>query len=156
MDGPSWSNQTISCLNPYPGRTKQTLLHGSNAWCYACKDMTSQSITAQARKWSYQVHSLNSVPGQARLSIGYHYPSCPHNTNLQGSFPASLHQWSRNESSHWPYHYWLAWGHQGDPSSPHPYWQHRETLTIKDGLVLWGEALIIPPAKRERVLHELH
>ena len=37
-----------------------------------------------------------------------------------------------------------------------PYWQHRETLTIKDGLVLQGEALIIPPAKRERTLHQLH
>ena len=42
---------------------------------------------------------------------------------------------------------------------PHPlhwYWQHRETLTIEDGLVLQGAALIIPPAKRERVLHQLH
>ena len=38
----------------------------------------------------------------------------------------------------------------------HPYWQHRETLTIEDGLVLRGEALIIPPAKRERTLHQLH
>ena len=37
-----------------------------------------------------------------------------------------------------------------------PYWQHRETLTVKDGLVLQGEALVIPPAKRERVLHQLH
>ena len=36
------------------------------------------------------------------------------------------------------------------------YWQHRETLTIDDGLVLQGEALVIPPAKRERVLHQLH
>ena len=36
------------------------------------------------------------------------------------------------------------------------YWQHRKTLANKDGLVLWGEALIIPPAKRERVLHQLH
>ena len=42
---------------------------------------------------------------------------------------------------------------------PHPlcpYWQHRETLTVEDGLVLWGEALIIPPAERERVLYQLH
>ena len=42
---------------------------------------------------------------------------------------------------------------------PHPlcpYWQHRETLTIKDSLVLQGEALIIPPAERERTLHQLH
>ena len=37
-----------------------------------------------------------------------------------------------------------------------PYWQHRETLTIEDSLVLQGEALIIPPAKMERVLHQLH
>ena len=37
-----------------------------------------------------------------------------------------------------------------------PYWQHNETLTIEDDLVLWGEALIIPPAKRESVLHQLH
>ena len=42
---------------------------------------------------------------------------------------------------------------------PHPlclYWQHRETLTVEDSLVLQGKALIIPPAKRERVLHQLH
>ena len=42
---------------------------------------------------------------------------------------------------------------------PHPlrlYWQHRETLTVKDSLVLQGEALIFPPAKRERVLHKLY
>ena len=42
---------------------------------------------------------------------------------------------------------------------PHPlcpYWQHCETLTIEDGLVLCGEALIIPPSERERILHQLH
>ena len=42
---------------------------------------------------------------------------------------------------------------------PHPlcpYWQHRETLTVEDSLVLQGEAFVIPPAKRERVLHQLH
>ena len=36
-----------------------------------------------------------------------------------------------------------------------PYWQHREYLTIKDSLVLQGKALVIPPAERERVLHQL-
>ena len=42
---------------------------------------------------------------------------------------------------------------------PHPlcpYWQHCETLTIEDCLVLHGEALIIPPSERERMLQELH
>ena len=42
------------------------------------------------------------------------------------------------------------------PRPLHPYWQHRETLTIEDGLVLQGEALIILPTKRERVLQQLH
>ena len=42
---------------------------------------------------------------------------------------------------------------------PHPlcqYWQHHKTLTIEDGLVLEGEALIIPPSERERMLQQLH
>ena len=42
------------------------------------------------------------------------------------------------------------------PHPLHPYWQHYETLTVKDGLVLWGEALIVPPSERERILHQLH
>ena len=37
-----------------------------------------------------------------------------------------------------------------------PYWQHQETLTIEDGLVLHGEALIIPPSEREKILQQLH
>ena len=37
-----------------------------------------------------------------------------------------------------------------------PYWQHHETLTIEDGLVLRREALVVPPSERERVLHQLH
>ena len=42
------------------------------------------------------------------------------------------------------------------PRPLHPYWQHQETLTIEDGLVLQGEAHIIPPTKRVRTLHQLH
>ena len=42
------------------------------------------------------------------------------------------------------------------PHPLRPYWQHQETLTIEDSLVLQGEALIIPPVKRERTLHQLH
>ena len=42
------------------------------------------------------------------------------------------------------------------PHPLHPYWQHHETLTIKDGLVLHGEALVVPPSEREGILHQLH
>ena len=42
---------------------------------------------------------------------------------------------------------------------PHPlcpYWQHCKTLTMEDGLVLHGEALIIPLLEQERILEQLH
>ena len=42
------------------------------------------------------------------------------------------------------------------PHLLHPYWQHHETLTIEDGLVLCGEALVVPPSERERMLQQLH
>ena len=42
------------------------------------------------------------------------------------------------------------------PHPLHPYWQHHETLTVEDGLVLHGEALIVHPSERERILHKLH
>ena len=35
------------------------------------------------------------------------------------------------------------------PHPLHPYWQHHKTHTIEDGLVLPGEALIVPPSERE-------
>ena len=42
------------------------------------------------------------------------------------------------------------------PHPLHPHWQHQETLTIEDGLLLHGEALIVPPSERERILQQLH
>ena len=42
---------------------------------------------------------------------------------------------------------------------PHPLcpsWQHHETLTVEDGLVLCGEDLVGLPLERERILHQLH
>ena len=42
------------------------------------------------------------------------------------------------------------------PCPLHPHWQHYETPTVEDDLVLCGEALIDPPSERERILHQLH
>ena len=65
-----------------------------------------------------------------------------------------------NDPEMWPLTILIITGWPEDIKEvPHPlcpYWQHRETLTIEDDLVLWHEALVIPPAKRERVLHQLH
>ena len=138
MDSPSWPNQTTSHLNPSPERTYQILLHGYNAWCYAYRDTTSQSVTAPVRKWSNQTHSLNSVPSQA--------------LTFQQAFVNDPEMWALTNLiiTGWPEDI------KEVPCPLCPYWQHRETLTVEDSLVLWGEALLIPPTERERVLHQLH
>ena len=42
------------------------------------------------------------------------------------------------------------------PHPLHPYWQHCESLTVENGLVFHGEALIIPQSEREKFLGTLH
>ena len=37
-----------------------------------------------------------------------------------------------------------------------PYHHHQNELTVEDGLILKGEALIIPPTEREKMLHKIH
>ena len=42
------------------------------------------------------------------------------------------------------------------PNALQPYHAHQDILTVEDGLILWGEALIIPPLEREKVLKSIH
>ena len=42
------------------------------------------------------------------------------------------------------------------PKALRPYWMMRASLSVEDGLILKGEALVIPPKHRERVLKNLH
>ena len=119
--------------------------------------MISQSVTAQVKKWSYQTHSLNSVPGQAQtlpLDIAIHHahitPDCKEAFQQAFVNDPEMQALANLIITGWPKDI------KEVPCPLCPYWQHRETLTIEDGLVLQGEALIIPPAERERTLHQLH
>ena len=42
------------------------------------------------------------------------------------------------------------------PKALHPYHNHHDIMTAEDGLILKGEALIIPPLKREKILQAIH
>ena len=42
------------------------------------------------------------------------------------------------------------------PKVLRPYHNHQNELTVEDGLILKGEALIIPPPEREKILHRIH
>ena len=42
------------------------------------------------------------------------------------------------------------------PKVLRPYHQYHNEMTVEDGLILKGEALIILPAEREKILHRIH
>ena len=48
-----------------------------------------------------------------------------------------------------------GWADTSDPSL-HPYQRRKEELSLHDGVVLWGNRVVIPEAARQRVLGELH
>ena len=42
------------------------------------------------------------------------------------------------------------------PEALQPYWNHRDTMTVEDGIILWGEAILIPPTERGEILQQIH
>ena len=41
------------------------------------------------------------------------------------------------------------------PKALHPYHNHHDIMTVEDGVILKGEALIIPPLEREKILQAI-
>ena len=134
-DMPTWLQCMILCLQGYDFTI--------------CYHPSKEIVIPDTLSW------FSPRPGPD-LPLRYCHPSCPHNARLQRSLSTSL-LWMTQKCdltnliiTGWP---------EDINEVPHPlclYWQHWETLTVEDGLVLQGEALVIPPAKRERVLHQLH
>ena len=114
--------------------------------------MSSQSVTTQARKWSYQTCSLDSVPGQALTFHLILLSICQTAKRLSSKPSSKIQKCMLSLTS------LLLAGLRTSRKSliPSSHTGNTETLTIEDGMVLQGEALIIPPSKRERVLHQLH
>ena len=101
------------------------------------------TFTFQAQTWPWNC-------------IGYCHPPCPpipvSREALQLAFEVEveMHALADIIISGWP---------NDIKEVPHllcPYWQHCESLTVEDRLVFHGEALIIPPSEREKVLGTLH
>ena len=157
MVGLSPSSQTTNPCNPSPRRTWQTHQPICSACYCASRAMIIPSITALVRKWSCLTHSLSSAP---ILDLTYCWTSpstmlaCPQrgrkHSNKLLLATNKMHALANMIITSWPNDIKVV------PHPIHPYWQHQETLTIKDGLVLHGEALIVPPAERDRVLQQLH
>ena len=149
-------SQTTRPSNPSPRRTWQTHQPTCSACNCASRDMITSSFTAPVRKGHCLTHShFSPCPGpDIPLDIAIHHACCSPEQKeaFQQSFlsdpkmcaPANIIITS------WPDDIKVV------PCPLCPYWQHHETLTFEDGLVLHGEALIVPPLERERVLQQLH
>ena len=117
-----------------------------NTICYCCrKEMAlPDTLSVQPMVWT-------------RHPTGHCHPPCSPVPREEGSIPTSLcecnpkmHALTDMIITGWP---------DDIKAVPHvlcPYWQHCKTLTVEDSLVLCGEALIIPPSERERILQQLH
>ena len=157
MVDPSPLNLTISHWNHSLRRAFLIHLPSCHACSYACKGMIMFFTTALVRKWPTQIHSHVSSPN---LALRLHWIlsstmlTCP---------------LSKRKPSNWPLRWMLRcvpWMISSSLAGPfyikevlhplHPYWQHHESLTVEDGLVLYGEDLIIPPSEKEKVLGTLH
>ena len=119
--------------------------------------MTTLSVTAPVRKWPCLMPSLASVAHlgpDIPLDIAIHHAhlSPDQKEAFQQAFMRDPEMCTLTDII------FTGWPDDIKVVSPplHPYWQHHKTLTIKDGLVLCGEALIVPPSERESILHQLH
>ena len=51
---------------------------------------------------------------------------------------------------------WMAKGCSDVLNKLRKYLSHASTLTVEDGLIMWGEALLIPESEWAQVLQQLH
>ena len=42
------------------------------------------------------------------------------------------------------------------PEALRPYWNHWDTMTVEDSIILRGEAILVPPAERGEILQQIH
>ena len=42
------------------------------------------------------------------------------------------------------------------PQALRPYWNHQDTMTIEDGIILCSEAILVLPVEWEEVLQQIH
>ena len=156
MVDPLPSNQTTSPWNSSPRRTWQTCQPSCSACYCASRAMITSYITAQVRKWPCLTHShFSPHPGpDIPLDIAIHH------TYLSPEQKEAFQQVFLSNPEMCAFTNIIITGWPDDIKAvPHPlgpYWQHCETPTIEDGLVLHGEALVVPPSERERMLQQLH
>ena len=151
------SSQTTSLWNPSPRRTWQTHKPICSACYCTSRAMITLPATALVREWPCLTHSLGSAHVLDPTSC-WTLPSTMFACPQRGR--------KHSNKSLWATVRWVllpTWSSLVGPMTSRWFLTHyahtgkyQETLTIEDGLVLHGEALIIPPSERERIIQQLH
>ena len=148
------SSQTISPWNPSPRRTWQTC-QPTCSTCYCAYNSTIRYLPGKEMALPDTLSQFNPCPGpDVLLDIAIHHACLfrERKEAFQQAFVSNPEMCTLTDMiiTGWPNDI------KAVPCRLRSYWQHCETLTIKDGLVLHGEALIVPPSERGRVLQQLH
>ena len=134
-DTPAWLQCIMLCLQGY-----DFTIH-----CHPCKEMVIPETLSQ-----FSPHPGPELPLDTAIHHTHIMPDCKEAFQQAFINDPKMRALANLIITGWPEDI------KEVPHPLHPYWQHQETLTVKDSLVLWGEALVIPPTKRERTLHQLH
>ena len=140
---PSPLNLTISHWNQSLRRALQIHLSSCSACYYACKDYVLHNCPGKEMVLPDTLSCFKPKPGpEVPLDIAIHHAQLSpiQKEALQLAFEVDV-GWPNNIKE--------------IPHPLHPHWQNCESLTVENGLVLHGEALIIPPLEREKVLGTL-
>ena len=157
MVDPSPLNQTTSPWNPSPGRNLadtparlQCMLLHLQGYAYIIHYHPGKEMALPDALFCFSPHPCPDNP----LNIAFHHTclSSEQKEAFQQAFVSDSEMCALADIiiTSWPNDI------KEVPHPLHPYWQHCEILTVEDGLVLCGEALIVPPSQRERILHQLH
>ena len=147
MEGLSPSSHTTSPWNLSPRRTWQIHLLGYDYTIYYCP--SKEMAIPDTLSW-FSPHPRPDIP--LDVAINHACLSPERKEAFQQAFVSNSEMCTLTDMviTGWPNDI------KAVPCLLHPYWQHHETLTIEDGLVLCGEALTVPPSERVRILQQLH
>ena len=118
--------------------------------------MISQSSIAQERKW-YSRHLIKIFTwGYTRDSPRHLCQPCIHWCWEETRLSTHNQGWPTAKCPCRHNHHWMPDDIKDVPKALRPYYGQCDSLTVEDGLILHGEAIIVPPGERKKVLEQIH
>ena len=157
LDAPLPFTRTTSRSNRSNGRPSQMHRNASSACFFSYRDMIAPSFTALERRCYLLIPFRGMLPltsGEFELDIEIHH------VHIGSGRKTSYQELTRTDPLLRSLAETIIDGWPEDPKDVpqalRPYWNHRDTMTVEDGIILHGEAILVPPVEQEEVLQQIH